>query len=112
MFYWKLSVSTHVSAINGLLILDPSPLEVAGAVCLFTLLQDYTVHNLQTFESDVPNGDDSSLPVCSASCTVHLQLFTNIVILLVRTRRDDSSLPVCSISCTVHLQLFTNIDIL
>ena len=26
-------------------------------------------------------GDDSSLPVCSVSCTVHLQLFTNIYIL-------------------------------
>ena len=26
-------------------------------------------------------GDDSSLSVCSASCTVHLQLFTNIDIL-------------------------------
>jgi len=26
-------------------------------------------------------GDDSSLPVCSVSCTVHLQLFTNIDIL-------------------------------
>ena len=23
-------------------------------------------------------GDDSSLPVCSVSCTVHLQVFTNI----------------------------------
>ena len=29
-------------------------------------------------------GDDSSLPVCSASCTVHLQLFTNIDILKAR----------------------------
>ena len=29
-------------------------------------------------------GDDSSLPVCSVSCTVHLQLFTNIVIPKVR----------------------------
>ena len=29
-------------------------------------------------------GDDSSLPVCSVSCTVHLQLFTNIDILWVR----------------------------
>ena len=28
--------------------------------------------------------DDSSLPVCSVSCTVHLQLFTNNDILLVR----------------------------
>ena len=28
-----------------------------------------------------PRGDDSSLPVCLVSCTVHLQLFTNIDIL-------------------------------
>ena len=50
-------------------------------------------------------GDDSSLPVCSVSCTVHLQLFR-------QDQGDDSSLPVCSVSCTVHLQLFTNNDIL
>ena len=29
-------------------------------------------------------GDDSSLPVCSVSCIVHLQLFTYIDILYVR----------------------------
>ena len=43
-------------------------------------------------------GNDNSLPVCSVSCTVQLQLFT---------RGNDNSLPVCSVSCTVHLQLFT-----
>ena len=32
----------------------------------------------------ISRGDDSSLPVCSVSCTVHLQLFTNIDILQVR----------------------------
>ena len=28
-------------------------------------------------ERTFPRGDDSSLPVCSVSFTVHLQLFTN-----------------------------------
>ena len=43
-------------------------------------------------------GYDSSLPVCSVSCTVHLQLFT---------KGDYSSLPVGSVSWSVHLQLVT-----
>ena len=36
------------------------------------------------FNESFFRGDYSSLPVCSVRCTVHLQLFTNIDILLVR----------------------------
>ena len=31
-------------------------------------------------DEDLSGWDDSSLPVCSVSCTVHLQLFTNIIL--------------------------------
>jgi len=42
-------------------------------------------HNCASdFYREITRGDDSSLPVCSVSCTVHLKLFTNINILWVR----------------------------
>ena len=51
-------------------------------------------------------GDDSSLPVCSASCTVHLQLFTNIDILKARpespyNKQICSTLSVCFLAYTI-----------
>ena len=61
--------------------------------------------NIYLFYKYLTRGDVSSLPVCSVSCTVHLQLFR-------QDQWDVSSLPVCSVGCTVHLQLFTDIDIL
>ena len=39
---------------------------------------------MANFKISEARGDDSSLPVCSVSCTVHVQLFTNIDILYVR----------------------------
>ena len=37
---------------------------------------DWMERNEHGTERDGIRGDDSSLPVCSVSCTVHLQLFT------------------------------------
>ena len=37
--------------------------------------------DLNLYQLVTERGDYSSLPVCSVSCTVHLQLFTNIDIL-------------------------------
>ena len=34
---------------------------------------------LDNFSMGFRQGDDSFLPVCSVSCTVHLQLFTNLI---------------------------------
>ena len=34
-------------------------------------------------------GDDSSLPVCSVSCIVHLQLFTNILLIYYKLCQGD-----------------------
>ena len=39
-------------------------------------------------------GDDSFLPVCSVSCTVYLQLFTNIDVLYVRP--ESTYKQICS----------------
>ena len=43
------------------------------------LIQPFFQKNMLKFFQN--RADDSSSPVCSVSCTVHLQLFTNIDIL-------------------------------
>ena len=56
-------------------------------------------------------GDDSSLPVCSVSCTVHLQLFTYIDILYVRPKTPYKK-QICSTlsdsSWPIHILIINN----
>ena len=80
----------------------------AGLECFFNYPPFRNHYETQLYKShrstsQCIKGYDSSLSVCSVSCTVQLQLFT---------RGEDNSLPVCSVSCTVHLQLFTKNDML
>ena len=57
------------------------------------------------FDHNNSQGVDSSLPVCSVSCTVHLRLFTNIDILQVRPESTENK-QICS-TLSVQFRAYT-----